>query len=466
MKIFLIDPEGLNKGLNLGLGLLAGSLKKAGYTAQIIDLNNNRFNICQRLNAIKSEDLIGISVKSFTVTTAVRIAQMIGREDLFCGGPHITIDGSNFIKTNPFFSFGIRGEGEIVLPELITAIETKKQRSITGVLYREDSQVDKSVLTRFIPELDCLPDPDYSCFDSINGKIVDYPVITSRGCPHGCIYCCVGKISGKKMRFRSIERVISEIERAIKDFDSESFSVLDDNFTFDVNRAKEFCHLLMNKRLNISWSCPNGIRADRLDDELALLMAKSGCKHVSVGIESLDENVFSEIKKGESLAKIRMSINCLKKHSIRTNGFFLIGLPGDSLKRSLSSLKEASTLGLSSAHWNLFVPYPGTQAWDWVAKNGFMRRNWKGSGHFGPHARPVFDTPEFSYTDMMHIYNRANIVCHNYSAFFDSNRRLYFSLVRIIRNILKYDFIHIWSHLYYILSNIGKVRSLLSKQRN
>ena len=462
MKVFLIDPEGLNKGLNIGVGMLAACLKKAGYKVGVIDMNNNSSDVRTRLAAVAKDDLIGISIKSFTISSAVQIAEMVGRKDLICGGPHMTIDGVNFLQENPSFSLGVWGEGEETLPGLIRAIKNGGIESVKGVIHRQGSRIISSPLAEFNPDLDSLPDPDYSDFDSVNGKIIDYPLITSRGCPYGCIYCCVGSVSGKKMRFRSIERVVAEIERAKRDFCSESFAILDDNFTFDVERAKEFCRLLMKDGVDMDWSCPNGLRADRIDDELAALMAESGCKHASIGIESFDEGVFKGINKGESLAEIKKAVSCLREHGIRTNGFFLIGLPGDSLQRSLHSLKEASITGLNSAHWNIFVPYPGTKAWEWVEKHGTLRRSWKSGGHFGPQVRPVFDTPGYSQTEMLRMYNRANIVSHNYSAFFNTCRPLVFSLAAIVRNILRYDLVHLCGHLVYVLRNLEGARRYLS----
>lgn len=376
---------------------------------------------------------------------------------MICGGPHITIDGPNFLAENPQFVAGIQGEAEEALPSLINDLQSKNVSQSPRILRAGADCAAISSNHLLIADLDSIPDPDYACFDSLHGKIVDYPIITSRGCPYGCIYCCVGQVSGNKLRFRSIERVIMEIEKAKKDFRIEAFSILDDNFSFDMDRAKEICRAIINRKIGLPWSCPNGIRADRIDDELAELMSKSGCRHASIGIESLDPKVFGTINKGETIEDIARAIGHLNKHSIKTNGFFLIGLPGDNPVTSMRSLKNSATMALTTAHWNIFVPYPGTKASEWVKEHGIKRGNWENSVHFGPNAHPSFETPEYSHRQIMQMYNRANIVSRNYSAFFDAHRSLPFSIISIVYYIARYDSPRLLKHISYAFRNIGSV---------
>lgn len=458
MKICLIDPIGVTKGLNAGLGYLASSLINEGHIVKVIDLNNNGDNTKNRINDIKNYDIIGVSVKSFTTQSTYEISKLLRGKKLICGGPHITLDGYNFLQENPNFSIGVIGEGEQTLGELTNAIENNMSlQDIKGILYRDKNELIVNPRRDFIHDLDSLPYPNYEVFDSFSGTIANYPLVTSRGCPYACIYCCVGKVSGKKWRSRDPKEIIKELEFAKVKYNSKKFGILDDTFTQDVKRAKKICELLIDHSINMSWSCGNGIRADKLDEELVALMKDSGCSLISLGIESGDSSVFNNIKKGVKLEDIEHAINLSKKYKIKVIGSFIVGLPGDNLQKTKSSIKYAKKLELDEALWNLFVPYPGIEAWQWVNENAKILRDWKEGFHFGTSLNPVFETKDFSETDRIHACKLANIKCKGYLAFFDAEKSFLPNALNIIILILKYDAKNLPSHILYALKNIKRI---------
>ncbi|MFA4984114.1 MAG: radical SAM protein [Candidatus Omnitrophota bacterium] len=465
MRVALIDPPGISRGLNIGLAMIAASLKRHGHQVRTVDLNNNYRDAGGRIKKILKYDAIGISVKSFTFRSASRFAAQLGRDDLICGGPHVTLDASNVLEENRHFKAGIEGEAEEVFPELLEGWgDAKRITGPSGVVLRRDGAIfcDRSRCRyNLIPDLDALPFADYGCFDSLNGILYDYPVITSRGCPYSCIYCCVGKISGRKVRFRSVAGVVEEIANARLRYGSGSFHILDDNFNFETGRAKEFCRMLIKRNIRMSWACPNGIRADRLDEELVGLMAESGCRQASIGIESLDEEVFLNIKKGEEIRDIKNAIRLFVRHGIRVTGFFMVGLPKDNFRKGLSSLRQALKLGIDSCHWNIFTPYPGTEAWEWVNKNARVLKDWRRGCHFGPRPETVFETEDFKRGQRLHIYKVANIKCRNYSAFTSGGSLSIGSALRILLLILRYDALHLLSHLRYVFNRRRDIKRYL-----
>ena len=414
MRIAFIDPQGLNRGLNVGLGFLAASIKRYGHEVKVFDLNNGYLNTKNRIREAFSYDAVGFSIKSFTLGSVYRILNSTERKDIICGGPHVSLDGYNLLKERPNFNIGVISEGEETLVELLGAIERRSALDgVKGIVFRRGNNRDEVVVSEpreLIPDIDSLPLPDYDVFDSVNKIIFDYPLVTSRGCPYSCIYCCVGKISGKKVRFRAIEKVIEEIDLARSKYSSRSFHILDDNFTLDIERAKNFCRGLISSGMDMEWSCPNGLRSDRIDEELVSLMRDSRCKYASIGIESLDEEVFAGIKKGESQKDIINSIALFNKYKIKLNAFFLIGLPKDSLQKNISSLKKAKQIGLHFGHWSLLVPYPGTETWKWIHDNARIISNWKDGFHFGPKPKVTFETDQFSAKEMERVYKIANIL--------------------------------------------------------
>lgn len=466
MKICLIDPPGLTKGLNVGIGYLASSLIKEGHVVSAIDMNNDTNNIENRIESIKDYDLIGVSIKSFTVQSACELSKITGRKDLICGGPHITLDGYNFLQENPNFGIGVVGEGETTLVELVNAIENGLGlEDIKGIIYRDRNKIIVNPRRDFIGDLSSLSHPNYEVFDSFTGIIEKYPLITSRGCPYLCTYCSVRETSGKRWRPRAPDDVIKELQLSKSKYDTRIFSVLDDNFTQDISRAKKICQLLIERGLDMKWGCSNGIRADRVDEELVALMRDSGCESVSIGIESLDETVFNAIKKGEKLEEVKRAIRTLKKYKVKVEGFFMVGLPGDNLQRTKSSLQLSKKLDLDRALWNLFVPYPGTEAWQWVNENAKIIRDWKQGFHFGAKINPVFETEDFSEKERVYAFKLANVKSKGYSALYDEGRSLLFNAFKILGLILRHDIQNLPSHLLYVLNNLRRIYNRYGKGR-
>lgn len=412
MKIVFIDTKGYSDCLNTGLGYLSAALKKKGHEISVIDFNNKKGDEDSRIMATKDADIIGFSIKSATLKSAVEAAaktkQINKKALMIAGGPHITIDGYSFMKEHDVFDIAVIGEGESTICEIAGG---KKPEKISGIIFRNGRKITPNTRKEWIKNLDGLTFPDYDSFDSVGGKIGSYPLVTSRGCPYNCTYCSVGDVIGKRWRARSPENIIKELFHAKEHYKSNEFRILDDDFTLDMNRAKKLCQMMIDEKLGMKWLCPNGIRADRLDAELLELMKESGCYSISLGIESLAPDVFEKINKGESLEDIRNAVRNAKKAGIRVEGFFIIGLPGSTYKKDKQSIKEAKKLKLDAASWGILVPYPGTKVWEWLASNKDARilKDWKEGFHLGIKPEPVFETKDYTASERLKAYYLANM---------------------------------------------------------
>ncbi len=460
-NIVFIDPKGIIKGFNIGIAYIASLLVKEGFKVDIIDLNNNtKDNLSLYANLIKNATFIGVSLKSSTYSPAIKLVkeakQINPSVKIICGGAHPTIDGFSMMKDNPLIDFVIRGEGEYSFLSLVETKSKSSYKNIEGLIYRTKDGLVVNPKAAIILELDKLPYPDYNMF---NQKIRIYPLVTSRGCPYNCTYCSVGAISGRRWRYRDAEDVIKELKHAKKKYGMKEFDVIDDNFTLRMDRAKEICRLIIKNKLNLKWHFPNGIRADRLDEELLSLMKKSGCVSINLGVESGVEKIFDSIQKGEKLHKIVTAVKLIKKSGITLNGFFILGLQDSTYKDDLESLKFSQKLGLDSAIWNIFVPYPETQMYRDVmaAKNITFLRDWKEGFHFGDNVKIVFETDKYSAEEKIKMYFLANLKSKNYGmlATEGSFIRRFFRLSGVI---LKHDFIRFPYHIINALFAFYKYR--------
>jgi radical SAM superfamily enzyme YgiQ (UPF0313 family) len=461
-KILLINPPGISLGYNVGLCYLTAVLKKNGFEVKIIDFLNQPGHENKSLLQAKDYDVIGISIKTLVMDEAIKIAQKVrkinDKAKIICGGVHISLDGINFMKENEVFDFGFVNDSE---ESLVDFMKGKPLKNIGGIIYRKNGKIFLN--PRRIPklELDTLPYPDFNSFDIPLKIIRNYPLVTSRGCPYSCIYCTVQAVS-KKWRARPAESLVAELKKVrhmIKEF-----HIVDDNFTLSINRVKEFCRMLIKEKLNLRWSCPNGIRADILDEELVKLMKNSGCYLVNLGIESLDEEVFDRIKKGEKLSDIKRAIKLIKKEGIVVIGNFIIGLPGSTYKIDMASVKKAKKLGLDVSLWYPLSIYPTTEVYNEYIHDRNIRllTDWKKGFKYNFTRNPTltFEKGNYRKEEIIKMFFTANLKSKSYGILIDPKKPLLSRAIDLLFIILRYDPINVFNHIFHAFRILLKFRKV------
>ncbi len=451
-KVVLIDVAGWQGGVgagrpypNVGIGYLVATLKHSGHNVTVLDLNNEMISNGEISTCLVLADptVVGISVKTATMKDACRVGQLVKRimprVPVVVGGPHATVSTQELIREN-WVNFVLMGEGDLVFPELCHRLSRGLPvNDLPGVVCK--GTISNPVAAARVRELDELPFPDFSCFGpGVREAIqISYPLITSRGCPYQCTYCSVGKISGKVVRYRSPVHVVEELSLARHIYGITGFEIIDDSFNVDSGRAKNLCRLLIERRIGLTWSCPNGIRADCVDAELADLMFQAGCRSVMVGVESADPGVLAGVKKGETLEEIQNGIVLLKGAGLEVGGFFIIGLPGDSYRAQLCSVGFALKHDIS-AHFNMLVPYPGTEVYDWVVSHGrFLELGCEGMHFSDSKVRPVFETDSFTARERQRAYEMAHTRLRRFDMLIPHTVPVWLRRLEVVRFTLRYD---------------------------
>jgi len=464
MKVCLVDPKGTYLGLNPGLAYIASYIKNNNPEVEevkVFDLNNNMLNVQERMKQISTYDVIGFSVKSSTAFDVIEMVKQFKNKDnlLVAGGPHVNVDGINFLNSS-LLDVGVLGEGEITMSELLK----NGAKGTKGLMFKNDGEIISNEPRGRIENLDKLPFPDYTVFDSFNGEIYNYPILTSRGCPFNCIFCSIRKTMGRVWIGRTPKSVIEELFWAKDRYKISHFNVQDDNFALDKERAKKICQMMVDEKINLKWGCYSGIRADRIDEELASLMADAGCDGVAVGIESGDEEVFSKINKNESLQQIEEAVKLLHKYGIAVEGNFIIGLPSSSVKSMRKDIEFAKKLKIDSAIFGLLIPFPGMEVSDWVNNNGKWLIDWREGISQGAKVNVLFETQDFTKEDRIKMYYESNIKCNNYFAFMDEHVSFTKNFASILKYIVKYDFIGLPRHFSWIIKNRRKIYAKITRK--
>ena len=170
--------------------------------------------------------------------------------------------------------------------------------------------------------------------------------------------------------------------------------------TFSVE-AISFCGIP-----KIKWDLRNGIRVNRINQKLLKKMKKSGCFFIAYGIESANQEVLNAMKKGITVEQARNAVTWTKEAGIKAGAFFMIGTPKDTLKRFFESLKFAKSLDLDELRFYNVLPYPGTELFTMIKKQGsLLRQPEEYLNNFTYWSdKPVFETNEFPKEERMMAY--------------------------------------------------------------
>lgn len=192
-------------------------------------------------------------------------------------------------------------------------------------------------------------------------------IVTSRGCPYACNFCASKTIWGRKVTYKSIKRIISEMRYIYDRFRPTLFTIWDDIFTMNESRIKEFCSLY---DIPVPWVCDT--RADALTDEKVKMMVESGCKHISMGVESGVNRILKYINKGETTTDYIKAAHILNKYKVKWKAYVIIGFPQEDSEDMLQTLSFVKSLKPFRITLSYFTPYPGTELWTECLEKGLV----------------------------------------------------------------------------------------------
>lgn len=334
----------------------------------------------------------------------------------------------NDCLSNPNIDFVVRGEPEYSMLELVDVLEQGKRedlKKIRGIGFIENG---KTVITSPRPEitdLDALPFPARHLlpmdiyFESAKEKPIRGEIrkrytllMTSRGCPHKCIFCSNHIVMGKTWRGRSPENVVDEIEEAVRTYSIEQIDFVDENMTLKKKRVEKICDLIVERGLDIEWYVPNGVRADKLDEELLRKMRASGCRGIRVAPESGVQRVVDKIiKKNLNLKDVERAVVLAKKAGIKVGVFFILGLIGetkDDIKETIKFAHKLKKLGASTFQFSIATPLYGTELYEMAEQGGFLREEFSDEALAA--IEPLIETEEFTAEDIRLLCAQANII--------------------------------------------------------
>ncbi|MHB0886447.1 MAG: cobalamin-dependent protein [Bacillota bacterium] len=375
-RVILVEPKAPNfhvfsmvKLPRLGLPQLGAILTRRGHQVEIYLEQSGVVNPAVLLTA----DLVGISTTTSTAPEAYRLARFVRHHGVpvVLGGPHVTFQPEEALEAADYV---VRGEGEVVFPELVERLSAGRPvGDLPGLSFIDSGRVVNNPMPETRVDLATLPPPDLGLIRNL-GKLSVVPLMTSRGCPYSCNFCAVTALFGRRYRFAPTEQVLEDLAQ----YPGRRIFFYDDNFTADVDHSKALLEGMLRRGLTPPWWSAQ-VRVDAAKDpELMDLMARTNCAVVYVGLESVNPEALKAFHKGQKVEDIDRCLAEFHRRRIRVHGMFIFGADEDGPDVGRETVRYARAHRLDTAQFMALTPIPGTPLYDRLAREGrLLTDDWR-----------------------------------------------------------------------------------------
>jgi len=404
-------------------------------------------------------DIVGVSVLTLVFEEALQVLNKVKNinHDIItvAGGPHPTLYPNEIIRKD-CVDFILRGEADLSFGEFVDNLDKGDTPSTRGLVYIKDGEVVDNGLC-IIEDLDQIKYPDYFAarldeywkagyrYGGFYGKVA--PIWVTRGCPYKCKFCSSPLINGRNIRAHSIEYMMGLIKYLYLEYEIRQFTIVDDNFTFRIDYAKEFCREIIKMRNNgqfnhgIVFTTPNGVRLQKIDDELLTLMKKAGWEGVTIAPESGSARVLKLMRKGITPEMVPEAVDRIKAAGLRVRAFFIVGYPGETKNDFDETIKLIRKCKLDALAISMFHPIPGTPIYDDLVNDGHLVSGYIPDSFCNPILPKIlraednksYVTPGFENFSLFWFWFRENV----FLFFRNPYSLIYFIKINGIMNVVK-----------------------------
>ena len=429
MKVVLIRPPKIQGALKRSmvqhpvnlLSLAAVLLEYGkGFEVEVWDFEVEEFSEkTVRERMLKAAPrLVGLTSMTCNIKVSNHIAGWIKSESpetlTVIGGPHGSAIPERTLSEFPNFDLAVLGEGEQTLLELCQRLEASRGiEGVAGTVHRRGAEIVKECPRPLIPDLDWLPNParhliNHSLYRGASTPGLDATlhrgteIFTSRGCPEQCIFCASHLVFGRRVRFRSAEHVLKEVDECIQKWGYRHLTIDDDTFTYNPKRLDKICQGLKERK--ITWDCDT--RVNVVNREMLKMMAECGCSKVAFGVESGSQRILDLANKGITIEQVKNAFQWAHEAEMITTAFFMIGShPSETLQELEQSFKLMCEINTELMALAIAVPYPGTELYRLLKeKNYIFEERWEKYTHL--HSMPSWRTDNFTPQQMTKLQTR------------------------------------------------------------
>jgi radical SAM superfamily enzyme YgiQ (UPF0313 family) len=385
----------------VGLAYFAAALKSNGYTVQVIDAFGDNPKQSWKSGeflfiGLKPEEVanrLGPTCKIAVVyainityhRSIIYIAQAIKR--LRPDVSIVAMENTQAVTAyslrhvqEEFYNNGIdyilTGESEKRGVRLIECIlENQEPEGVDGIGYRKSGATKYTPPIEKIDHLDVLPFPAWDLFPIENYWKLKYahgplktdkylPLLTSRGCPYPCKFCVIPETNDTKWRARSAKNVVDEMEEYSHKFGVREFHLEDVNPTVNDKRTREICEEILRRNLSVIWKISSGTKVETIRNADTIeLMAKAGCRYVSISPESGSPRVLKMVNKPFHLEHAIQLVQKMNEVGIYSQACFVLGFPGETdedRQMTQNMVRDLTRVGVDEIALFIVTPVPGS----------------------------------------------------------------------------------------------------------
>lgn len=402
----------------LSLTAIAGAIKAKGHEVKIVDLSYRRYepdHIRKLLNDEKP-DLVGITATTPLANQMRDLSYLVKdvSKDIYtvAGGAHPSALPYETMQQSCLDAL-VSGEGDFVAADLL---DGKRACNIPGLYWRDGEKIRINPPGGLLSNLDDLPIPaweDYpaDCHERVTKIIARHRPLTtiefSRGCVFKCDFCGSKNTMGLGYRKKSPERCADEVE-LLQKLGYRELVLVDDIFTSDNNWAAQVCEEVIRRDLKMAWTCTNGIRVDSANPELFDLMKRAGCYRVYFGFESGNDKVLQAFGKGgkATLDKGIAAVEMAREAGLEPNGFFMVGLTGDTEETMQDTIDYAKKVRLETMKCGMTTPFPGTPSFNALREKGRIKTlDWDQYTVYNS-AENIYDHPNLDWATIKKYFKK------------------------------------------------------------
>lgn len=408
----------------LGISYISAYLEQNGFDCKVFDGVFNGWSEEELVHHIEMyrPEIVGVTAMTHEIANAAHIVTAIKdklRIPAVVGGPHITALPARTLTEYPVFDYGICGEGEKTILELMRFLfgngSIPDLFSIKGLVFRNKKEIVVTMPRPWLTsaELNDLPYPAFHDYYGDNtkalaGKDLYYVMFSARGCPYNCSFCM--QVLGRQVRSFSPERICQEIEYAISRYCAHTIDFADEIFLFDNERSRIILQLMIKKGLSkrIRWS---GLtRANMVTGELITLAKQAGCFRLEMGVESGDDEILKHIGKNITVEQVKNAVKIIKENRISLGTYFILGHPNETRETVRKTVDLAVELNTDTIAVGIMVPYPGTEIYK-MAQRGeggyrLLSEDWSQYDKYGGKSLELKD---LTYDELVQHQKRAYI---------------------------------------------------------
>ena len=367
----------------ISLPMIAGALEAKNHDVKILDCIANDVDV-EGLKTAITEFNPGFVLFNMSTATSASDIEVINRMRPLTKS-HFTVIGNHAtsLPEEVFMASGldsvIRREPELTTQDLVDAIE--KGRGLGQVLGITFKNTDGTIVNNddrpFNENLDDLPFAARHLLENARYTlpVINEPytlIITSRGCPYSCIYCTAHQYYGKKLRLRSAENVVDEMQECLEKHHIRNFTMWSDTFNQSKKFVLDVCAEINRRGMDkkIRWMANS--RVDHVDAEVLGEMKSSGCIGVSYGVESGVDEILEKMKKGANAQQAKDAVRLTKMAGIEVLTHIIFGLPGETIETINKTIEYVKEMDPDYAQFYCAIPFPKTELEDMGKKNGWI----------------------------------------------------------------------------------------------